>query len=351
MLIALVLLAACTPAEKVQIGGIFHLTGPGNEWGIPEKNAALLAIEDINAEGGIGGIPAELAIEDTQTDFTATSTAITKLATIDRVPIIVGPTWFSQIASPKAQELQIPIISTSGGVVTQGNQYFFNVWPHEREEILPMVEHMQAEGIQTVAILYTQNDWSVSMKENFAREAALRGMEITGNFPSENRHEDFRTIIERIRRLNPDAIYFPAADYISQGHYSTQASQLNLEIPLYSSSGTENAQLLEVFPAIDGTIYPYPVRSPEEQAFIKRYENEYGARAGPSTSFAYDATILAAMALRSELPPEEYLAQLSEDDPFVGLTNEIWFDETGKVAHKPHLMKIVRNGEFVVIDR
>src|SRR3989338_3856413 len=103
--------------EGIEIGGLFHLTGAGAFWGEGEYNGATLAIEEINEAGGINGKSLKIIIEDGKTDFPETVNALKKLAQIDGVKIIIGPTWFGQVASPLAEELKVLVISPSAGVV------------------------------------------------------------------------------------------------------------------------------------------------------------------------------------------------------------------------------------------
>ena len=329
-------------SEEVVIGGVFHLTGPAAFWGNGERNAAMLAVEEINGAGGVNGRAIRLIVEDGQTDFVVTNSVLQKLIHVNNVEVIVGPTWFGQAAAPIAEQEKIVIVSPSTGVTVSREKYFFNLWPTERQEIEVIVSYMVDSGVKKVAVVYSKNDWSLSMKDNFIDECGLRGISIIRVYGVSPDTSDFRTIITQMKILDIDAVYGAFAFYPSQGQFSVQRKELGLDKVLYSTSGTENPELLKAFPAIEGTIYPYPQRSSKEEAFWKRYEKRFGMVPAPSVAYAYDAVYVVAEALENDL--ETYL----EGIDFDGVSNRIVF-ENGRVVQKEHLVKSVENGEFVIV--
>lgn len=334
--------------DKIRIGGMFHLSGAGAFWGMGEYNGATLAIEEINKNGGINGREIALIVEDVETDFPKTVNAIQKLANVDDVNIIVGPTWFGQVASPLAKELKILIITPSGGTVPQPNEYFFDVWPTERQEILVEMDYMESKGIKRMALIYSLNEWSQSMRDHFVEEARTRGIVILKEFSTAPDEDDFRSIVSSMKEMETDAVYAPFAFYPSQGAFSKQAKELGLNIPIYSSSGTENPILLESFPEIEGTLYPYPEKGLGEDEFGERYTERFGVQPSPPAAYAYDSVYLIAEAIETGAEtPEEIASYLKNMENFDGVSNTIKFDENGRVQNKPHFMKIVRNGKFV----
>lgn len=348
-IIFFVLLLGCqAPAQEIVIGGVFHLTGPGAFWGTAEYNAATLAIEEINAEGGIDGVPLKMIVEDGKTDFPQTATAFMKLIEVDIVPVIVGPTWFAQVASPIADVKKVAVISPSGGTVPQPSPYFFDVWPTERQEVIPLVAFMKSQNYTRIAVVYSQNDWSVSMKDNFVDEASRQSLHIVKEFATAPDESDFRTVILELKQLSIDAIYAPFAFYPGQGAFSKQAKELNLALPFYSSSGTENPILLEAYPEIEGTIYPYPARDEKEQEFLDKYEARFDSPPAPSAAYAYDSVRLVAEALRSGAATSAEIADyLRSVRDYQGVSNTITFDENGRVTQKPHIIKVIQEGKFI----
>jgi branched-chain amino acid transport system substrate-binding protein len=182
------------------------------------------------------------------------------------------------------------------------------------------------------------------MKEHFVTECALRGINVVRVYGVSPEEDDFRTIITQMKNLNIDGVYGAFAFYPSQGQFSVQRKELGLGIPLYSTSGSENPELLEAFPAIEGTIYPYPKRSAKEEDFWRRYEERFGVVPAPSVAYAYDAVYVVAEALEQGDDIATYLEGISYD----GVSNTIVFED-GRVVQKEHVMKKVKDREFVVI--
>jgi len=253
LIILCLFVLACAPQqESIKIGGVFHLTGPGAFWGEGEKNGALLAIEEINAQGGINGVPLELIIEDANTDFKGTTSAFLKLIDIDQVNLIIGPTWFGQVASPIADERKVLMLSPSTGVLPQPSPYFFVLWPTEAQEIETISNYMQQQDVKKIAIVYSINDWSESMKNHLIDQA--KDIEIVEQFATNSDETDFRTVITKIKQLDVDAIYTPIAFYPGQGAFTKQAKTLGITIPIYSTLNTENPLLVEAYPEVENTI-------------------------------------------------------------------------------------------------
>jgi branched-chain amino acid transport system substrate-binding protein len=337
--------------ETIRIGGLFSLTGAGAFWGEGEKNGALMAINDINSNGGINGKQLEMVIEDGQTSFESIATATKKLVEVDQVDIIIGPTWFGQSGGPLAEQAKKIIISPSAGTDPLPSKYFFVMWPTEEQEIIPVVKHMKENGIKNIALIYNQNDWSVSMKDAFEQQAAKAGITIAKEFATNPDETDYKTIIAKIKEMKADAVYAPFAFYPSQGAFSRQRKEMGLTIPFYSSIGTENAILLESYPEIEGTLYPYLAQSQKEKDFSQRYSEEYGKPASPPIAYAYDAVNLVALALKSgKQTPDEISAFLHEIKDYQGVSNTISFDQNGRIRHKEFIMKTIKDGKFVELN-
>src|SRR3989344_602220 len=185
-----VLLSACVSQETIKVGGVFHLTGPAAFWGEGEKDAVLLAFEEVNVQGGIEGKTLELVIQDGKTDFAATVNALRFLTGVEEVDVIIGPTWFSSVAAPIANETRKVIISPSGGTVPTTSAYFFDLWPTERQEIIPIVHELQEKGLTKVVLVYTLNDWSQSMADVFEKEATSSGISVVARFGTSPEEKD-----------------------------------------------------------------------------------------------------------------------------------------------------------------
>jgi len=351
LFILALMIAACTATGKVvsedsiKIGGVFHLSSPGAFWGEGEMNAALMAVDEINSNGGIDGKRMELMIEDSQTDFTTTNTVVRRMIDIEKVEAIIGPTWFGQTIAPIAKEKEFVIVSPSAGVVNEPSEYFFTLWPTEEQEAEAMTEYFVKENVDELVIVYTLNDWSESVKDEFVKKANSLGIDVVKEFSTVPGEKDFRTTILKIQELDVDALYAIFAFYPDQGNFMKQANNLGLDAQVYSISGTENQVLLESFPEIEGTIYPYPLKSEVEQLFIEMYIAEYSQYPSPSSAYAYDAVMILAEALEQGKNPEE-ISEYLHSMTYEGYSNNIEFDSEGRITDKEFVIKRVIDGKF-----
>ena len=336
--------------ETIAIGGVFHLSGEGAFWGIGELNGVNLALEEINNQGEINGNKLVLIVEDSETNFVKTVNAIQKLVNANNLQVIIGPTWFAQAASPLAEQLKVLIVSPSGGVILEPSKYFFSLWPTEKQEVLPIIKHMKKHNVKKVVVIYSLNDWSESVKNNFLEEARKEGISIEESISVDPDEDDFRTIITKIKKIESDAIFAPFAFYPSQGAFNKQAKELELKLQIYSPSGTENPILLKAFPEIEGTIYGYPQIDEQEAEFRKKYTAKFGIEISPPAAYGYDALQLIASALREgKTTPEEIAQYLSSIKEYDGISNTISFDSKGRVTDKGYVPKTVENGKFIII--
>lgn len=336
--------------DTINIGGVFHLSGEASFWGTTELNAAQMAVEEINSQGGINNKKIKFIVEDSQTDFLQTNNVINKLIEVDQVSILVGPTWFGQVASPIAKEKKKLIISPSAGVVSIPSKYFFCLWPTESQETVPIADHIKKEGKKEILVVYSLIDWSQNIKNEFKKQANKNGLSIIKEFDTSPDEKDFRTIISSIKEINPDALYLPFAFYPSMGEFAKQAKTLGLKIPIYSTTGLENPFLLESYPEIEGTTYPWPKKRKQDELFNQKYLQKYGELPGPSGMYAYDTIKLIELALKNgKETPEEISEFLHKMKPYKGYSNTIQFSEDGRITEKEHIIKQVKNGKFVNI--
>lgn len=359
IIVIALIIAFSTQQQKeatIKVGGLFALTSFGSQFGEGERDAVILAIDAVNKEGGINGKKIELITEDTQTDLTKTSSAIRKLFLVDSVDVIIGPTWFFQIAVPSSIEYKKLIISPSAGGGNEENlhsPYFFNTWPRNRFEVVPVVREMKTRGYQKVTVVYSINDWSQNMKGIFLEEAEKINLTIVDSYGTQIDEKDFRTLILKIKEADVDAAYIPFAFPTTEGEFAQQAKLLNLNATLFSTSNTENALLLENFGEfVEGMVYTWPAEGPENDAFVQKFGAKYGKKpSSPSAANAYDAARLIIEAYKNGAKnSDEVIEFLKGVKDFKGASNTVSFDEFGGVREKLYILKTIQNGQFIKLE-
>lgn len=205
-----------TDAETIVIGGLAPLTGDAAQYGIAVNNGVKLAVEEINAAGGVLGKQVELIMYDDQHDPTAATTAYDRLVNEDNIVALVGAvTTAPTIAvAQKAAADGIPMITPTGtgAAITEIGPNIFRACftdPFQGE----LMAHYALKELEakTVAILYeTGSDYSKGVAEAFEATAKELGLTITAKEAYQTGTTDFKAQLTKIKEGNPDVVMAPS---------------------------------------------------------------------------------------------------------------------------------------------
>ena len=302
---------ASTPAleGEIVIGGLAPLTGGVSQYGIAAINGALLAVEEINAAGGILGQSIRFVYEDEKGDPTEAVTAYNKLVQNDGIVALVGDvTTKPTIAVAQlAAEDGIPMITptaTGAEVTTIGENIFRTCFtdPYQGE----LMAHYAQEklGATTAAILYdTGDDYSSGIAESFKATAEAIGLTITTMEGYATGASDFNAQLTKIKEGNPDVIMAPCY-YEDAAKITTQARGIGIESIFLGSDGWDGTlnQVDESNASVLNDSYycsQYPMQDATAglQAFLDKYEEAYGESALMFSVLGYEAMHMMAMAI------------------------------------------------------
>lgn len=296
--------ASAQEAGPVQIGAIFPLTGASQNDGNDEKRGAELAMEEVNAAGGIGGRPLQIIFEDSESDPKAGVDAAHKLIDVDNVPVIVG-VFSSGVTLPiaeYAQEQGVVVInpaSTSPQLREVGD-YLFSVMGLDDLMGTELAKFAwdTAEG-QTASVLVPNNPFGIGMEEWMVKTWEESGGEILNIVEYPLAQTDYRAEVERLFSQNPDVIL-----YTAYGEESKIITQQTYELGYqddarwYGGYMTMTTGVAEP-EAVEGHRGLEPgYTGPTAAHFRSAFQNKYGME--PATSFsayAYDAVWLAALTM------------------------------------------------------
>jgi branched-chain amino acid transport system substrate-binding protein len=329
-------------SEKIKIGGLFHLTGAGAFWGESERLGASLALAERNVSY------VDFIVEDCETSFPKTVTAVKKLISFDDVDFIIGPTWFGQIASGLAKDHSTVFVSPSSGLVTIPSKYYFNLWSTTDQEVKPVVDHMDFMNLSQVVVVYNQNDWAEEIKNSFVKFALNENITVVEVFAVDTYEDDYRSVVTKIKSLNVDAVFGAFAYYPPQGQFTRQAKELGLldSVMLYATSNTETPSLLEEYPEVEGTYYPYPVVEDSSLEFSSNFEEYYSKKPSPSAAYAYDAMNLLLDAIEFGCVESECVSSYLSSVSYSGVTGDVSFENSSR-EEKSFEIKKVDNNAFI----
>lgn len=308
--VCLAVLLLCSPAafagnDTLKIGGLFAVTGPASYLGDPEKKSLEMAVDEINAKGGIDGYKLEAVIYDTEADPTKAVTFAQRLINKDGVVAIVGPstTPTSMAVLPICIKAGVPLISCAAGngIVLPIKPFVFKTAQSDIQAVGRIYQYMQKNGIKKVAILCDSNGFGQSGREQLKALADKYGFTVVADETYSGKDPDMTTQLTKMRTASPDAMVVwgvgPAPAVIAKN-----AAQLKIDVPVYMSHGIASPKFIELAgDASQGIIFPTGKilvvdqldDSDKQKAVLKDYSEKYTKKYNANVSgfggYAWDA--------------------------------------------------------------
>jgi branched-chain amino acid transport system substrate-binding protein len=356
-------LACSAPVDKneILVGEFGSFTGTTATFGQSTHNGIMLAFDEVNAAGGIGGKKIRVISEDDQSKPEEAATAVTKLIHQNRVSAVLGEVASSRslAAAPIAQAQKVPMISPSSTnpKVTQVGDYIFRVCfidPFQGSVMAKFAANTLKA--KRVAILYdVRNDYSVGLRQYFTNTFKGLGGQIVAEQSYSEGDSDFRAQLTQLKSSNPEAIYVPGY-YTEASTIARQARELGITAPLLGGDGWDSPKLFEIGgKAIEGSYisnhYSTQDPSPAIQKFVADYKAKYGAVPDALAALGFDAAKILADAMRragsSEGPKVREAIAATVDFP--GVTGKITIDKD-RNAVKPAVVLKVADGKFQYME-
>jgi branched-chain amino acid transport system substrate-binding protein len=295
--------------DTIKVGMYVDLSGATSSFGQSTKKGIELAVEEINAAGGVNGKKIQLLTEDDQGRPEQAKTVVQKLISQDKVQAVLGEvaSTNSLAAAPVAQEAKIPMItpSSTNPKVTEVGDYIFRVC---------FLDDFQGSSIarfaynnlnaKTAAIFGDVNsDYSKGLTEFFEKEFTSLGGKVIDKQAYTQNDTDFKGQLTNIRQKNPDVIYIPGY-YGEVGIIAKQARELGMNMPLLGGDGWDSPKLWELGgDALKNSYitnhYSIDDPSPKVQNFVKAFKAKYNGETPDSlAALAYDSAYILADALK-----------------------------------------------------
>lgn len=297
---AMVLAAAgCSKKESdtVKIGGIAPLSGAVAVYGVECKNGIDLAVEEINAAGGINGKKVEFVCEDDEGSPDKTVNAFKKLITKDGVKLVIGSltsgcTQAVTTLSQASKVVQIAPAATAPAITDAGNYVFRACFIDPFQGTVGGKFAFESLKAKNAAILYdVGNDYSVGLQENFVKAFETAGGKIVAVESYSTGDKDFNAQLTKIKNANPDVVYLP--DYY--GTVALIAKQLRaqgIKAPIVGADGwdglTANAGD-EVLNGFYSNHYAEDSTEPAVQKFVNAFKEKYNKAPNSFAALGYDS--------------------------------------------------------------
>jgi branched-chain amino acid transport system substrate-binding protein len=202
---------------QVKIGVVNSLSGPFAAFGERYRTGLQIALDEVNADGGINGEELQLEIQDDRSEAQSALAAVESLINQD-VPLIIG-SYASSITGPMAQLMtreEVPLIvlgSADDSITRPGSPWVFRAKHNSTivaRTYFDYFDYLRERGdveLKTVAMLYGNGAWPTSLAKAGKEFAQERGYEVVGDQAYDQGTSDFRPILNRFRSEEPDILY------------------------------------------------------------------------------------------------------------------------------------------------
>ena len=236
--------------EPYRIGVMESVTGPGETYGNVAVQAKQMAVDEINAAGGINGRMIELIVEDEKCNAQDAITAYRKLTDVDGVKIILGTSCSGAMlgAAPLAEGEGVVMFSglaTNPDIANAGD-YIFRTAMSDAQVGIDTGNVLWADGVRTLATITEATDYAEGVRRTSVEQFEKRGGQLVGEERYASDVTDFRSQITKLLNANPDGLHVAAQSEFSGGTIVKQARELGYEGPIYSDIVPIGTTALEI---------------------------------------------------------------------------------------------------------
>ena len=330
-------------ASEVVVGAITPLTGKLAIYGQGFQRAMLVALDEVNAAGGINGKPMKIYFEDNNSTSKGSVSAIQKLITIHHFPVIFGPAASSNFLAvcPIAQRNHTVLIGAESAAasISKCGSYVFRVFPSDLLQGKGVAELVKYLGYKKVVLTYVNNDWGVGLAKVFKKHYLKEGGKLIDEFAYGEGKTDYRSEVLRIKKSHPKAVV--NLTYVKEAATMLkQAYEMGVKVQWIMGSAAKSPKLIALAgKAAEGVIGTYPTFSqdtPQYKAYVKGWKKKYPGKKLPIFgAYNYDMVKLTAKALaaaKSMSPDDIREALIRVSKGYMGATGDKTFDENGDVG-------------------
>ncbi|HEX2953640.1 MAG TPA: ABC transporter substrate-binding protein [Bacillota bacterium] len=355
--LATTLMVGCGESNTINLGAIQPISGQVSAYGTQTRDAINMAVDEINAKGGILGKKIKMFVEDDENSPDKTKNAFKKLVAQNKVVGIVGAltSKCSLAITQEAQLRKVILItpaSTNETVVDAGDYIFRACYNDSFQGVV--VAQYAAETLKTkkAAILYdVTNDYSKGLATNFKKKFESLGGKIVATESYSTNDKDFNAQLTKIKATQPEVLFIP--DYYSTiSLIAKQVRAQGMKIPMVGADGwdeiTNNAGS-EVIDCYYSNHFSPDANDPDVTAFVKKYEEKFKITPNALAALGYDATYILAEAIQraGSTDPEKIKAAMMETNrKFV--TGNIKFNAKHNPVKSAIMLRIVKgaNGKL-----
>jgi len=351
--------------QTVTVGAIEILSGPSAAYGTAIKGGLELALEEINAAGGVlGGSKISLIVEDSAGNKDQAVNAARKLVGRDKVPVIIVPTLSNEMfaVGPVTNERKVVTVGTSTTAkgITEIGPYIFRTSLPE-SDVVPVTLQTAKDkfGVKTIAMIYANDDaFSKSGFDSMKAAAEKLGLTIATIETFGSKDADFSAQLTKIKGLNVDAITISALVEPISG-VVLQARQLGIPdtVRFIGGNGANSPKLGEIAgAAADGLLVGSPwfiaKKDAANEKFVATFKQKYGKDPDQFAAQAYDTMYIVAKAIdRAGAAESDKIRDALYKTDFTGVMGPFTFTQGRDPASTEGVVVLsMKNGRFEILQ-
>jgi branched-chain amino acid transport system substrate-binding protein len=357
--VSLALLAGC--GKPALVGAIVSRSGAASSYGEQIVRGFDLAVEQINASGGVSGRKLRLIYRDDSTNPEIGLAAVRELVEKEGVSTVLGAvsSTVTLRLAPYCERNHVVLISPSASApqLTEAGEYVFRTYPSDVLEGTSMADFARDLGLDRVAVLAVDNEYGASLSRAFTERLTASGGSVVASltFP-EGDHRAIASAVAALPGLAPRGVYIPA--YVSDLASALKLLRETRLRPIVLGTSVAAPELIRAAgPAAENLVFPMSDFDPTaDSAGVRSFAAAFAARfaAEPDVyaAHAYDTVRILAMAAAraGSWNADDIRDALLRIDNYEGATGRLAFDRKGDVVQYPRLY-VVRGGQLVAYDR
>ena len=341
----------CQNKQGVKVGVLLPLTGDFSKYGVAIKNGIDLAYSESDIKDRI-----QLIYEDEKGEAKTATTVANKLLSNNKVDILIGGATSSVAASiipitSKNEKVLISPYATAEELFNEGN-YFYSLLPSDNYEGLFMSEYISSQEIDSIGILYINNDYGVGIISSFTKACQKENIKILFSEGYAAGESDFRTQINKMKQLNVKTVYLPGY-YVETSTILRQIKELGGNFKIFGSSNFYDHRFLEQSDvSAEGVVFCYPsfdTDTKRYKTFVDNYSLKYKQQPDAFAIQGYDCFKLIEKIILDDNSNNkiDFKAAMEKITDFHGANSVINFSSNGSVIKKLNIIEI-KDGEFKI---
>jgi len=356
-------LAVTAQTGPIKIVDIVELSGGGATAGTNFDNGVKLAVQEINAAGGILGRKIDLQSLDTQTN-PGVAKALSQKAVDDGAYVVMGPVFSGSIIVSMAETKKAEVTNFTGGeaanITQQGNPYIFRT-SFTQSTAMPKLARYIKDTLKakSVAIIYVNNDFGKGGRDVMIKALEAQGIKVAADISTDPGQVDFSGAVLKAKQSNADALFVYSNEEESARALRELRKQ-GYDKPIVGETTLTGQKVIELAgDAANGAIahvgLTVDAPQPAIKAFDDKFQKEYKYKSDHNGMKGYSAMyVVKALTEKNGKVDSKLLAQSlhgakisAKDNP--GVLLDVSFDANGDLDRESFLVKVV-NGKQVVTD-